>query len=858
MKNSLGLAAHYIKYYKYKSLSILFSIILAVALIAGIGTLYNSANHANVEKVRMETADYHFKFNVNQTQYKILAESANIDKIAVTKYADSANEPNMINFMQADKNYIDMCNSKVLAGRMPLKKNEIALERWVMNNFNIEPIIGEMVTFKLIQANKSETFTLVGILEDIPKNKKDGKMEGYIALTESEKKLEVYVKFGEQQDIKKQMNQLRVKANIENKEIQVNRELLDAMNVYTYIPPAGSEGSVRYLINQYHLDLVGALFVISLFSCFVINSVFNISTLQRISDYGLIEALGADSSKIFTILISELMILFLIGFPFGTLVGILSAKLLNHRFSSVLIGQVVKSGEIYVSAKYIFIGALFLLILLFYIALRMMKKLNKFTPIEAIQKQYKQQLSGSTRKRLCTLGRGSITKKISFKYISKNKLAFVRILLSLSLGGAVFICSDYGAELKKENNELETKVSFDLNSDYQMNMQNTDFDEGVSSEMITKLEKINGVDQVSPISYYFGGIVIDDNRMLSKNLWDSYNKNEYIQNSFGGMYTKINDGSNNYLLKTGIYGYDDHMLNVLKDYLLEGEIDIQKMKEQNLVLFKQIQDGGNGLYDLIDVKPGDTITIKYQKSPKISANALRFENGSEYVERDYVVGATLKRVAATNDNFIGDSGEDIIMTNDQFQKDFGIHAYNMVSITKKEGEDHSVVANEINEVVKDISHCFIRDLTIEIAQNNAFVDKQLMFLYGVTFILFMISLFNILNNISYNVLSRINEFGVLRAMGITDSGFWKMIIDEGLFYGAAASAVTIIGALLGQVAVLFMVKIGYLYINPHFTINLWKYFMIILLNMIIAIVATVIPSRKIVKMSIIEEIKRQE
>ena len=858
MKNSLEIAVKYIKYYKYKSFSILLSIILAVALIAGIGTLYNSAKHANVEKVRMETADYHFKFSVNQKQSKIIDDSSSVAKIAVTEYYNSVKEPNIMNIMRTDNNYIDMCNSKVLKGRMPTKKSEIALEQWVAKSFNIKPIIGEKVTFKLAEGNKSETFTLVGILKDISKNKKDGIMEGYIALNEKAKNLEVYVKFYEQQDIKKQMNLLREKINIENKDIKVNRDLLEAMNIYTYIPPVGSEGSIRYIINQYHLDLVGTLLVISLFSCFVIYSVFNISTLQRISEYGLIEALGAGSLKIFTILISELMLLFVIGFPIGTITGILGAQLLNNRFSSVLIGQIVKSGQIYISTKFILVGALFLLLLLFYIAIQMMKKLNKFTPIEAIQKQYKQPSSKASSKRLYTLRKGNITRAISFKYISKSKLAFISILLSLSLGGVVFICSDYAAELKKENNELEIKVNHDLNSDYQINMQNTDFDDGISNKMITKLQNIKGVDKVSPISYYFGGIVIDDDRMLSKSLWDPYNKDTYIKNSFGGMYTKINDGSNNYLLRTGIYGYDDHMLKVLNDYILEGEIDIDKMKKHNLVLFKQIQDGGNGLYDMIDVKPGDTITIKYQKNPNISTKALKFEEGSEYVERDYVVGATLKRVAASNEYFIGDAGEDIIMTNDQFQKDYGVDIYNMVSITKKEGADHTIVADKIDNVVKDTLHCFVRDLTVEVAENNAFVDKQLLFLYGVTFILFIISLFNILNNISYNVLSRINEFGVLRAMGITDGGFWKMIIYEGLLYGIVASAVTVIGALLGQIAVLFIVKVGYLYVDPHFTINFWKYLSIILLNIIIAIIATIIPSRKIVKMSIVEEIRRQE
>ncbi|MFA9463104.1 MAG: ABC transporter permease [Velocimicrobium sp.] len=858
MKITLEIAVKHIKYYKNKSFSILLSIVLAVSLIVGIGTLYNSAKHANVEKVRMENADYQFEFIVNQKQYRMITNSNSVEKIAATKYYDSAIEPNVINIVQTNERYIDLFNSKILKGKMPNHKGEIALEEWVIQNLNIKPMIGEKVTFQLEQAKKSETFQLVGILKDIPKNKKNQIMEGYIDLNENAEQLRVYIKFYEQLDIKKQMNVLKEKMKDEQKDIRVNRELLEAMNVFTYVPSMGSKGSIRYIIAKYHFDLIGIIFIISVFSAFVINSVFFISTLQRISEYGLIEALGADNLSIFTILFSELILLFAIGFPIGTITGILGAKLLNKGFSSVLIGEVVKTEKIYISTISILSGGLFLLLLFFFIAIGMLKTLNKLTPIEAIQKQYGLKSINSRSKRLYTLKKGSITNAISFKYMTRKKSAFIGILLSLSLGGAIFICSDYAADLTKENNELQIKANNDLNSDYQIGMQLSDFDDGITNNQIKKLKNISGVDMVSPISYYFGSIVINDDHMISKVMWDSCNKIPYIENSFGGIYKKINDSSNNYLLRTGIYGYDDHMLQVLKDYIVEGEIDIDKMKQSNLILFKQIQDGGNGLYDLIDVKPGDTITITYQKSPKISEEALKFKDGSEYVEKNYVVAATLKRVAASNEYFIGDDGEDIIMTNSQFQKDFGVNTYNMVSITKKEEADHVAVAKKINHVVKDTLRCSVTDLTVEIAEHNAFVNKQLMFLYGVTGILFIISLFNILNNIGYNVLSRMNEFGVLRAMGITNEGFFKMIIWEGLLYGMFAGAFTVIASLLGQAAVLFIVKIGYLYIAPHFTINAGKYFIIILLTITIAMIATILPSLKIIKMSIVEEIRRQE
>lgn len=198
------------------------------------------------------------------------------------------------------------------------------------------------------------------------------------------------------------------------------------------------------------------------------------------------------------------------------------------------------------------------------------------------------------------------------------------------------------------------------------------------------------------------------------------------------------------------------------------------------------------------------------------------------------------------------------MTNDQFQRDFGINTYNMVSITKKKDSNHDTVANKIKKIVKNTPLISVRDLTIEIAENNAFVNKQRLFLYGITFVLFIISLFNILNNISYNVLSRMNEFGVLRAMGITNGSILRMVMGEGFLYGFFASIITVFIALLGQLVVVKTVKIAYLYIDPHFSINSKAYIIITLLTILIAVVATIISSRKIIKISIVDEIKKQE
>ncbi len=93
-------------------------------------------------------------------------------------------------------------------------------------------------------------------------------------------------------------------------------------------------------------------------------------------------------------------------------------------------------------------------------------------------------------------------------------------------------------------------------------------------------------------------------------------------------------------------------------------------------------------------------------------------------------------------------------------------------------------------------------------------------------------------------------------MGITDNKFLLMMIREGFLYGFYASIIMVIGSVIGQFMIYFMVKRVYLYINPILKINTPLYIGMIILNITISIVAVIIPVRQILKSDIISEINK--
>ena len=128
----------------------------------------------------------------------------------------------------------------------------------------------------------------------------------------------------------------------------------------------------------------------------------------------------------------------------------------------------------------------------------------------------------------------------------------------------------------------------------------------------------------------------------------------------------------------------------------------------------------------------------------------------------------------------------------------------------------------------------------------------MMYRYGVILIIFVISAFNIVNNVSYNITSRTSEFGMLRAIGITQEDFKNMIIWEGILYGLISSITVLIVGVLLQLRIYD--KFGYESYGIEFAIAYKEYILITITNIGIGLLATYFPAKKIKESNIVESI----
>ena len=98
-------------------------------------------------------------------------------------------------------------------------------------------------------------------------------------------------------------------------------------------------GNFTYIVlklqSDYNLAYNGMIFLLCLFSLFVVYSVFSISVSKRTSEYGILQTLGISENQIGGTLLLELWILLIIGYPLGCFLGNGILSLVYQNFSGV-------------------------------------------------------------------------------------------------------------------------------------------------------------------------------------------------------------------------------------------------------------------------------------------------------------------------------------------------------------------------------------------------------------------------------------------------------------------------------------------------------------------------------------------
>lgn len=855
MKNDLSIVLKYIKSYKARSLAIILSIVLGTALIVGVGTLSRSAQQANLERMKRECGNYHVQFkDINKEQLDIVKQGNNIKDTSITSYYDSSDvgEKIPINIQRASENYLKK-DSKLLKGKYPKGKNEVVVEKWVLNCLGLEPNINQEIEFKLYGNKKIETFKVVGVLSDRYEQKSVGICEMFMSLDESSvNKFDTYVEFYENTDINKNINDISKKAKFnKNDNIRINKELVSSVMLNGVLDQESKNTAI----------------VVSLFAGFVMYSIYSISIYQRIREYGVLKALGSTNFKIFKFMIYELLMLSLVSLPIGTLIGMGGAQIFNKLSGNIKFEIKGVVTPFVIPIKVIILATGCILMVSFIISILTYIKIAKVSTIDAIRKNLNN--NKKVKKNNFIVNKLSnyipVTKSVSMRNIFRDKGGLAIIILSMSIGGLMIVKENYTDKEYQERMKNDDLKSYN-NGDFILNANSfTNENSAITKEQIKEIKEIDGVKEVKTASVLHTRMDIQKDKFKDLNYYKDIDKNA---KRIGRGSALLEDKEKNiYTIQQQIKGYNDEMINSLNDYVVSGKINIEKMKNSNNVVLymphtysdgeysNKITGGGN---PVVDIKVGDTVKVKSLKSKIPNGdkkhNYLYMRDGDnyDYEYHEFKVGAIVDYPFAEDGMYSFDNGIDIITSNEYIEKITGVNTYNLVYVNIKDGANYEEINKKLGKIGSKTpgttTKCMIKEKEIDKQSDK----KENMYRYGIIAIIFTISMFNIINNVSYNITSRTSEFGMLRAVGISNEDFRKMIIYEGLLYGVLSSIAVIVIGILMQIRIYN--TWGFEYVGLEFEIAYMDYILISIANILIGLFATYIPARKIKESNIVESI----
>lgn len=831
MKSYSDITLKYLKENKKRTLFTIIGIILSLSLISGVGFLGLSVRDLLYDNAIKNSGDYEFGFwNVDKKVISILRNDVDLDKVGVITNADSGSyklggfEDCTIYITSEDEVCLkDIFKTELTEGRLPENGSELIISDEAKEYLKLE--LNDKITLNEINyKNEKEIkvgvkeFTIVGFTkESFPS---DGTWLNGITFLEKIENNKTYdIKFTVKDNKNKYQTVLSKakRLNIEEKLIDSNNDLLALRGQSEY-------KGINDVIKGISIFVI---IIIMITTIFLIYNTINISITERMAEFGILRSIGATPKQIRNLVIKESLILCLISIPFGVLSGFIgvwiTVKLLESNIS-MMFNDSILTVKFYPSI--ILFTLIIGVITIFIASFGPARKAGKVSPISIIKGS-----SGGSIKYY----NGKIVRKIfgvegwvAYKNIRKNSKRFIVTILSLSISLIMFIL--FTTLNMKRLDELAyiNKSSLTHGNIY--------LRKDIVNEVSDKIKNINGIDEVYIQPYLWLEYLALDPALITDEFKSSYGYE-----------------SDEFLNNITILGYDDNSLKELgvENGLKDGEvIIINSFARYN-------EDGKLENINISNLEEDDTFKIPVSNFSTLEENFLGLL--IEDLNNDNCIEFKVKKILDKNP-FESDYNYDfkIIMSKDFLEK-INTSEYIRYELKFKytninDEKLTESASNEIQSIEEDYK-LTLNDLNADNKMQQQMWTVINVFVYGFIVIISLIGIINVVNTISLNILLKKKEFGTLGTIGMSERQLSKMVILEGMLHGIIAS---IIGGIISLGLVLIAVKI----INFGLTVSnkiYWQPFVIgFTINLLVVLIASLIPLNKLKKMSLVETIRNIE
>lgn len=518
-----------------------------------------------------------------------------------------------------------------------------------------------------------------------------------------------------------------------------------------YLRFSGVSSNIAF--NRVLYSFAGILIMLIMFgSVSLIYNAFSISVSERTRQFGILKSVGATKRQMRHSVIYEGMLLGIIGIPVGIGAGILGMfitfKLTGKFFGMMLVNKIDVVFGLHVTWQALVAAAVICFVTVMISANIPAVRAARKPAIEAIRQ------TGDVSIRKNKIKTSKLTYRLfgfegmlASKNFKRNRRKYRATVLSLFMSIVLFIsASGFCNYLMKGIDMTNATQSYDIAYRVTQDILNK---AGNDKDSIEKL--LENVQDVTDVTYIYNvnDYMVDvDESLISQKVFDVMDGN-VTRWSVGIRFVKDSD-YRNYLkqmnLDENIYMNTDDPVGVMYD-----DITIYSKKYYRLELFntdKLNLKAGNGL---------NTVTLNIGTSVDETPMGIDADGIQYYPIVMYPF-----------------SVRDKVIPDEMQQLNYYIKS-----------DNHKVSYDKMCDMLdtQGLSSYRAYDYAETVAVSRAMTMVIKVFSMGFIVLISLIALANVFNTISTNVMLRRREFAMLKSVGMTKKGFYRMMDYECILYG---------------------------------------------------------------------------
>jgi putative ABC transport system permease protein len=575
---------------------------------------------------------------------------------------------------------------------------------------------------------------------------------------------------------------------------------------YDLLRLTGSSNENSYNAVLYSLGTI-LIIIIMLASIALIYNAFSISISERTKQFGLMKSIGATKRQLKKSVLFEAFTLSLIGVPLGIACGLLGIDItlnLTKNIMKASLNSLISESSIPLTLSFspatLLIALVVGVVTVLISAYIPVKRAMKVSAIESIRQTNDIKISASKVKTSkLTYRLFGFEGMIAEKYFKRNKKRYRATIISLFLSIVIFVsASSFCSYLQKSAGDVYNNVNYDIRY-YNIN----DNSEKAKHEIFNTLSSIPEViDSNFNFARYYSGNISTDN--LNKKYYDyKLDNDEVIDN--------LNRKSIEEQVKIVFLMEEEY-----KEFLTDNQLDVNRYmnvnnplalaidykrsfssKDQKFYTFDMLKEGESQVEvkDLIRIngyefsyseynEEGERYFI-YESLEDTSLEVLRLSEQEAYQYRTFFIGERTSKIP------LGvTTGEDIILL-------YPESAYESVIGEKRQDNngdfyfkvtDHQKAYETMRKSLDELGYNndYLYDAAGELENRRSVVSMVQVFSYGFIVLISFISVANVFNTISTNINLRRREFAMLKSVGMSKRGLYKMMNYECVLYGLKA------------------------------------------------------------------------